>query len=89
VLTPADFTATLVVEAAVHYLDLTVHLPAAPPPAAALALVRRVLDGLAGQPLPSSWDDVSCALKGTGRAPLDSADRAELGPLAGRLPVFV
>ena len=25
VLTPADFTAMLVVEAAVHYLDLTVH----------------------------------------------------------------
>jgi Mycothiol maleylpyruvate isomerase N-terminal domain len=89
VLTPADFTATLVVEATVHYLDLTVHLPAAPPPAAALALVRRVLDGLAGQPLPASWDDVSCALKGTGRVPLDSADRAELGALAGRLPVFV
>jgi uncharacterized protein (TIGR03083 family) len=90
VLTPADFTATLVVEAAVHYLDLTVHLPAAPPPApAALALVRRVLDGLAGQPLPASWDDVSCALKGTGRVPLDSADRAELGALAGRLPAFV
>jgi hypothetical protein len=90
VLTPADFTATLVVEAAVHYLDLTVHLAAAPPPApAALALVRRVLDGLAGQPLPARWDDVSCALKGTGRVPLDSADRAELGALAGRLPVFV
>jgi hypothetical protein len=89
VLTPADFTATLVVEAAVHYLDLTVQLPAAPPPPAALALVRRVLDGLAGQPLPASWDDVSCALKGTGRVPLDSVDRAELGALAGRLPVFV
>jgi uncharacterized protein (TIGR03083 family) len=89
VLTPADFTATLVVEATVHYLDLTVHLPAAPPPAAALALVRRVLDGLAGQPLPASWDDVSCALKATGRVPLSSADRAELGALAGRLPVFV
>jgi hypothetical protein len=87
---PADFTATLAVEAAVHYLDLTLHLPAAPPPApAALALVRRVLDGLAGQPLPARWDDVSCALKGTGRVPLSSADRAELGALAGRLPVFV
>ena len=90
VLTPADFTATLVVEAAVHYLDLTVHLPAAPPPPpAALALVRRVLDGLAGAPLPASWDDVSCARKGTGRVPLDSADRAELGALVSRLPVFV
>lgn len=90
VLRPADFTATLVVEAAVHYLDLTLHLPAAAPPVpAGLALVRRVLDGLAGQPLPAHWDDVRCALKGTGREPLDSADRAELGALAGHLPVFV
>jgi hypothetical protein len=31
---------------------------------------------------------VSCALKGTGRVPLDRADLAELGTLAGRLPVF-
>jgi uncharacterized protein (TIGR03083 family) len=90
VLRPADLTATLVVEATVHYLDLTLPLPGAAPPApAGLALVRRVLDGLAGQPLPSGWDDVQCALKGTGRVPLDSADRAELGALAGRLPVFV
>jgi hypothetical protein len=34
------------VQAAVHYLDLTVQLPATPPPPpAALALVRKVLDG--------------------------------------------
>jgi hypothetical protein len=32
VLCPADFTATLAVETAVHYLDLTVSLPSAPPP---------------------------------------------------------
>jgi len=89
VLRPADFTATLAVEAAVHYLDLTVALPAAPPPPpAALALVRRVLDGLAGRPLPAFWDDVTAALKGTGRVPLDGADRAGLGALADRLPLF-
>ena len=63
----ADFTATLAVEAAIHYLDMTVALPAAPrPDPASLALVRQVLDQLAGSPLPASWDDVTCALKGTG-----------------------
>jgi hypothetical protein len=85
----ADFTATLAVETAVHYLDLTVSLPSAPPPGpASLALVRRVLDGLLGTPLPASWDDVSAAVKGTGRAPLADEDRALLGPLAERVPLF-
>jgi hypothetical protein len=81
VLRPADFTATLAVETAVHYLDLTVSLPSAPPVApASLVLVRRVLDGLLGSPLPASWDDASAAVKGTGRAPLTDEDRALLGP---------
>ena len=49
VLATADFIATLAVEAAIHYLDLTVSLPSAPAPkAGSLALVRRVLDGLLG-----------------------------------------
>ena len=89
VLRPIDFTATLAVETAVHYLDLTANLASAPPPAPApLALVRRVLDGLAGVPLPASWDDVGAAVKGTGRVPLTDEDRAWLGPLADRVPLF-
>jgi hypothetical protein len=85
----AGFTATLVVEAAVHYLDLTVALPGAPAPdPAALALVRRVLDGLLGAPLPAAWDGVTAALRGTGREPLTEADRRALGPLAARFPLF-
>ncbi|MGI8451464.1 MAG: maleylpyruvate isomerase N-terminal domain-containing protein [Streptosporangiaceae bacterium] len=89
VLRPADFTATLAVETAVHYLDLTVDLPTAPPPApASLALVRRVLEGLLGSPLPASWGDVTAAVRGTGRVPLTDEDRALLGPLAGRVPLF-
>jgi hypothetical protein len=89
VLRPVDFTATLVVETAVHYLDLTADLPSAPPPdPAPLALVRRVLDGLLGHPLPAGWDDAAAALKGTGRVPLTDEDRAVLGPLAGRIPLF-
>jgi uncharacterized protein (TIGR03083 family) len=89
VLTTADFTATLAVEAAVHYLDLTVGLPAAPPPdLAGMALVRRVLDGLLGTPLPGDWDDRTYALKGTGREEVTADDRAALGVLADRLPLF-
>ena len=89
VLRPADFAATLTVEAAVHFLDLTVALPGAPPPAPGpLALVHRVLDGLLGHPLPAAWDAVSSALKGTGRVTLTGADRAVLGADAERFPLF-
>lgn len=89
VLRPADFTATLAVETAVHYLDLTVDLPSVPPPdPVSLTLVRRVLEGLLGSPLPASWGDASAAVKGTGRVPLTDEDRTVLGPLAGRVPLF-
>lgn len=89
VLSLADFAATLTVEAAVHYLDMTAGLPAAPGPGAGpLRLVRRVLEGLACAPLPAGWDDVTCALKGTGREPLSGPDRGLLGPAANRFPLF-
>ena len=88
-LTVTDFAATLAVEAAVHYLDLTVALPGAPAPEpASLALVRRVLVGLLGAPLPAAWDDVTAALKGTGRDRLTAADRQSLGTSAGKFPLF-
>ena len=89
VLSTADFIATLAVEAAVHYLDLTAGLPAAPPPdPASLTLVRRVLDGLLGTPMPGGWDDATYALKGTGRLPVAAAERSVIGALADRLPLF-
>ena len=89
VLRTTDFIATLAVEAAVHYLDVTVGLPSVPAPdAASLALVRRVLDGLLGTPLPGAWDDRTYALKGTGRLKVTAAERSAIGPLADRLPLF-
>jgi Mycothiol maleylpyruvate isomerase N-terminal domain len=89
VLPATDFAATLVVEAAVHYFDLTVDLPSWPEPnPASLALVRRVLAGLLGAPLPDSWDDTTAALKGTGRVPLTDADRQALGPVTPAFPLF-
>jgi hypothetical protein len=58
------------------------------PDAASLALVRRVLDGLLGAPLPARWDDITCALTGTGRLAVTAADRSVMGALAERLPLF-
>jgi hypothetical protein len=83
VLRARDFIATLVFEAAIHYLDMTVDLPGSPEPD--LALVRRVLDGLLGT--TTEWDDHTYALKATGRVPLTPEDRAALGALAERFPL--
>jgi hypothetical protein len=84
-----DFLATLTVEAALHLLDLTMHLPHPPPvPPAALAIVRLTLGGLLGTPLPAGWDGETCALKGTGRMPLDGDDRTLLGLAGDRFPLL-
>ncbi len=84
-----DLVATLAVEAGIHHLDLTVELtPLAEPPWSALRLVRRTLDGLLRMPLPSSWDDRVCALKGTGRLPLGAEDCEVLGGLAASFPLL-
>jgi len=89
VLAVPDFLATLVVEAAVHHLDLVAHLPGAPDPGAGpLALARRTLDGLLGAPVSADWDDATYALKGTGRLPLSAEERATLGVLTDRFPLF-
>ncbi|MGY1820384.1 maleylpyruvate isomerase N-terminal domain-containing protein [Geodermatophilus sp. SYSU D00079] len=87
-LTVADLVSTLVVEAAVHHLDLVVHLDRPGPAAAPLAEVRRVLEGLLGGPLPAAWDDATAARRGTGREPLTAEDRAALGTAAERFPLF-
>ena len=88
VLTVADLLSTLVVEATVHHLDLVAHLDRPDPDAGPLAEVRRVLEGLAGCPLPGRWDDATAARRGTGRERLTAADRLELGPAAALFPLF-
>ena len=84
----ADFIDTLIVEATIHYLDLTLNFPASPAPVSALLRVRNVLDGLLGTALPLGWDDVEYALKGTGRVALTAADRDQLGDLALKIPLL-
>jgi Mycothiol maleylpyruvate isomerase N-terminal domain len=88
VMTVADDLSSMVVEAAIHHLDLVVRLDRPGPSAGALAEVRRILEGLLGGPLPSRWDDVTAARRGTGREPLTAEDRAELGPRAAAFPLF-
>jgi hypothetical protein len=88
VLTVDDLLSTLIVEAAVHHLDLVVRLDRPGPAAEPLGEVRRVLEGLLGRALPADWDDRTAARRGTGREPLTDADRAELGERAGAFPLF-
>lgn len=88
VMTTADLVHTLAVEAAVHHLDLVVALGGPLPSAGPLRLVREVLDGLLGDPLPVHWDDVTYARAGTGRVAIPEEDRTALGALAGRFPLF-
>src|SRR4051812_29992041 len=61
VLSVGDLLSTLVVEAAVHHLDLVVRLDRPAPATSPLAEVRWVLEGLLPAPLPSDWDDVTAA----------------------------
>jgi Mycothiol maleylpyruvate isomerase N-terminal domain len=87
-MTVADDLSTMVVEAAVHHLDLVVRLDRPGPAAGPLAEVRRVLEGLLGGPLPARWDDATAARRGTGREPLTDEDRLELGAAVQAFPLF-
>ena len=89
VLPAADFIATLAVEAAIHYLDLTVGMPSAPTPdAASLALVRRVLDGLLGAGGASGPGSAGGTGRSTGgRVPDSWDDRSYALKGTGRIPL--
>jgi uncharacterized protein (TIGR03083 family) len=91
VLRAVDLVATLVFEATVHHLDLTVGLPDAPEPdPEALQITARTLDGLFGPEAWDviAWDTTTYILKATGRVPLDEADHDMLGLYATRLPLL-
>lgn len=78
VITVADLASTLVVEATVHLLDLTLEVPGGPP-VGALAHTRRVLEGIYGGPLPEGPDHASAILRATGRLPSDEPAYPLLG----------
>jgi hypothetical protein len=83
----ASLLRTLAVEAAIHHLDLEPVLPDGPAPAV-LAEVRHVLDELLGEHPALDWSDGRYARAGTGRLALSDTERAALGPLAERFPLF-
>jgi len=91
VMAAEDILAMWTVELVVHQFDLTAYLPGSRPEPlpAALSLTARTLDGLVGAAeRPGGWDDATYVLKGTGRVPLDAADREFLGDRAAAFPAF-
>ena len=86
-----DILAMWTVEWVIHQLDLTEYLPGGRlgPTDKALALAVRTVDELTGSPVrPPAWDPATYVLKGTGRLPLDEAERELLGERAERFPAF-
>jgi hypothetical protein len=88
VLEAADFVHTLVVEAVVHHLDLTLEVASPGLSDEAYAVVTEVLVGLLGADLPPEWPLEEAVLRGTGRMALSRRDRAALGSAADRFPLF-
>ena len=83
-----DILALWAVEYVLHQLDLAAGVPGVPDPAPqAVDLVTRTLDGLLGV-RAVAWDEITYALKGTGRRPLSDSDRESLGARAAEYPAF-
>ena len=90
VLTAGDYLCAYVLEWTLHHLDLIAHLPgAAGPPAESLARSRELLDKIAGAAFPASLSDKDALLVGTGRRAPTDAEKAALGELAAKLPLFL
>jgi hypothetical protein len=87
-MTVADDLSSIVVEAAIHHLDLLLRLDRPGPAPRPLAEARLILEGLYGGPFPAGWDDVTAVRRGTGREALTAEDRSELGPGAAAFPLF-
>jgi hypothetical protein len=87
VLTARDYLGAYVLEWTLHHLDLAAHLPNVPqPPAECLARARAMIEQIAGAPFPATWSDADTLRIATGRR---SADDAELGALAAKLPLVL
>ncbi|MFI6349562.1 maleylpyruvate isomerase N-terminal domain-containing protein [Streptomyces sp. NPDC050560] len=87
VLTAGDYLSAYVLEWTLHHLDLVAHLPGrAGPPAECLAEARRMLEDIAGTPLPAALPDEDALRLGTGRRTPDGAGRPEL---PARFPLFL
>jgi Mycothiol maleylpyruvate isomerase N-terminal domain len=83
-----DLLATLVVEATIHHLDMTVDLHRAGPRSEPVEVTRATLDALLGRPTPQAWNSEQWLRAATGRAELDQEQRSYLGPDVTRLPLL-
>jgi|GEM_PF-455095 len=88
VLSVADLVSTLVVEATIHHLDLTVDLEGPGPGPEPVAVARATVDALLGRPTPAGWHSEQWLRAATGRADLTEEQRDYLGPDAERLPLL-
>jgi uncharacterized protein (TIGR03083 family) len=87
VMAAEDILAMWTTELVIHQLDLSTDSPGPAPEALAIAVAT--LDGLlGGDERPPGWDDVTYVMKGTGRTPLDEAERSRLGERASHYPAF-
>ncbi|MFI6518199.1 maleylpyruvate isomerase N-terminal domain-containing protein [Spirillospora sp. NPDC050679] len=90
VLTAGDYLSAYVLEWTLHHLDLVAHLPhVAGPPAEGLARTREMLEEIVRSAFPASFSDEDALLIGTGRRAPTGEERAELGELAARLPLYL
>ncbi|WP_327359476.1 maleylpyruvate isomerase N-terminal domain-containing protein [Streptomyces sp. NBC_01304] len=90
VLTAGDYLGAYVLEWTLHHLDLTAHLPdAPPPPAEGLARSREMLETIARAAFPASFSDKDALLIGTGRRAPTDAESEALGELAAKLPLVL
>ncbi|MFJ1455166.1 maleylpyruvate isomerase N-terminal domain-containing protein [Nocardia wallacei] len=90
VITAGDYLAAYVLEWTLHHLDLVAHLPhVAAPPEETLARSRRILEKIAGTAFPATWSDSDALLIGTGRRVPTDAEEAEMGDLAGKVPLIL
>jgi len=88
VLSVGDLLATLVVEATIHHLDMTVDLDSAGPHPEPVAITRDTVDGLLGRSTPEAWNNEQWVRAATGRAELLEEQRSYLGSDLKRLPLL-
>jgi uncharacterized protein (TIGR03083 family) len=89
VLTVDDFVSTLVVEALLHHLDLSVELSKpTPPDPEVLDHCRRVFDRMLRTPAPADWPTPDYALAAGGRVDVPADVQSALGDAATRFPLL-
>jgi len=88
VLSVGDLLATLVVEATIHHLDMTVDVDSAGPHPEPVAITRDTVDGLLGRSTPEAWNNEQWVRAATGRDELLEEQRSYLGLDVKRLPLL-